>query len=73
MYSTAADMSRYLTALLHGGANEHGRVLTADSVRTLFRPQFQPDHRVAGMALGFEPTPSAAASSSARTPANQYP
>ncbi len=55
VYSTAADMSRYLTALLHGGANEHCRVLAADSVRTLFRPHFQPDHRVAGMALGFEP------------------
>ena len=55
VYSTPADMSRYLTALLHGGANEHGRVLTADSVRTLFRPHFQPDSRVAGMALGFEP------------------
>ena len=55
VYSTPADMSRYLTALLHGGANEHGRVLTADSVRTLFRPHFQPDPRVPGMALGFEP------------------
>jgi CubicO group peptidase (beta-lactamase class C family) len=55
VYSTAADMARYLTALLNGGANEHGRVLTADSVRTLFQPHFQPDPRVAGMALGFEP------------------
>ena len=55
VYSTPADMARYLTALLRGGANQHGRVLTADSVRTLFRPHFQPDPRVAGMALGFEP------------------
>jgi CubicO group peptidase (beta-lactamase class C family) len=55
VYSTPADMARYLTALLHGGANEHGRVLNADSVRTMFRPYFQPDPRVAGMALGFEP------------------
>ena len=55
VYSTAAEMARYLTALLHGGANEHGRVLTANSVRTMFRPHFQPDPRVAGMALGFEP------------------
>lgn len=55
VYSTVADMSRYLTALLHGGANLQGRVLTADSVRTLFQPHFQPDPRVAGMALGFEP------------------
>jgi CubicO group peptidase (beta-lactamase class C family) len=26
VYSTPADMARYLTALLHGGANEHGRI-----------------------------------------------
>jgi CubicO group peptidase (beta-lactamase class C family) len=55
LYSTPADMARYVTALLHGGANDHGRVLGADSVRTMFRPHFQPDPRVAGMALGFEP------------------
>jgi CubicO group peptidase (beta-lactamase class C family) len=55
LYSTPADMARYLAALLHGGANEHGRVLTADSARTLFRLHFRPDSRVAGMALGFEP------------------
>ena len=55
LYSTPSDMGRYLTALLHGGANEHGRALDADSVRTMFRPHFQPDPRVAGMALGFEP------------------
>ena len=48
-------MARYLTALLEGGANEHGRVLDADSVRTMFRLHFQPDPRVAGMALGFDP------------------
>jgi CubicO group peptidase (beta-lactamase class C family) len=55
VYSTPADMAHYLTALLHGGANEHARVLNADSVRTLFQPHFQPDPQVAGMALGFEP------------------
>jgi hypothetical protein len=55
LYSTPADMARYLAALLHGGGNEHGRVLTADSVQKLFRPHFQPDPRVAGMALGLEP------------------
>lgn len=54
VYSTVADMARYLTALLHGGANEHGRVLAAGSVLTMFAPHFQPDTRVAGMALGFE-------------------
>jgi Beta-lactamase len=48
-------MARYLAALLHGGANDHGRMLDPDSVRTMFQPHFRPDPRVAGMALGFEP------------------
>jgi CubicO group peptidase (beta-lactamase class C family) len=55
VYSTITDMGRYLTALLHGGANEHGRVLDPDSVRSMFAPHFRPDVRVAGMGLGFEP------------------
>jgi CubicO group peptidase (beta-lactamase class C family) len=55
LYSTAADMARYVAVLLHGGGNEHGRILSADSVQELFQPHFRPDPRVAGMALGFEP------------------
>jgi CubicO group peptidase (beta-lactamase class C family) len=55
LYSTARDMARYLAALVGGGANEHGRVLAADTVAAMFRPHFRPDHRVPGMGLGFEP------------------
>jgi CubicO group peptidase (beta-lactamase class C family) len=55
LYSTPTDMARYLAALLHGGVNDHGRVLDADTVATMFRPHFQPDPRVPGMALAFEP------------------
>lgn len=55
LYSTAGDMARYLAALLGGGTNEHGRVLAADTVATMFLPHFQPDPRVAGVGLGFEP------------------
>jgi CubicO group peptidase (beta-lactamase class C family) len=54
LYSTAADMARFLAAMLDGGANEHGRVLTAPTVASMFRPHFRPDPRVAGMGLGFE-------------------
>jgi hypothetical protein len=55
LYSTAADMARYVAALLRGGGTERGQVLTAGSVRALFQPHFRPAPRVAGMALGFEP------------------
>jgi hypothetical protein len=55
VYSTINDMGRYLTALLHGGANEYGRVLSPGNMRSMFEPHFRPDPRVAGMGLGFEP------------------
>ncbi|MGY1729729.1 serine hydrolase domain-containing protein [Geodermatophilus sp. SYSU D01062] len=54
-YSTARDLARYVAAVLHGGANEHGRVLSAESVASMVRPHFRPDPRAAGMGLGFEP------------------
>jgi CubicO group peptidase (beta-lactamase class C family) len=54
LYSNAADMARYLTALLRGGVNDHGRVLAAETVESMFHPQFRPDPRIAGMGLGFE-------------------
>jgi CubicO group peptidase (beta-lactamase class C family) len=55
MYSTTADMARYLAALLHGGTGERGSVLKPDTLVSMFQPQFQPDPRVPGMGLGFEP------------------
>lgn len=54
LYSTAADMAAYLTALLRGGVNDDGRVLAAETVASMFRPHFRPDPRIAGMGLGFE-------------------
>ncbi len=55
VYSTTRDMARYVAALLGGGANEHGSVLKPETVATMFEPQFQPDPRMLGMALGFFP------------------
>jgi CubicO group peptidase (beta-lactamase class C family) len=52
-YSTVADLTRYVTALLHHGANEHGAVLSPSTVTTMFEPHFRPDPRVPGMGLGF--------------------
>jgi CubicO group peptidase (beta-lactamase class C family) len=54
-YSTSADVARYLAALLQGGANDHGSVLKPETVASMFEPHYQPDPRVAGMGLGFEP------------------
>ena len=55
MYSTTAGMARYVAALLGGGTGEHGSVLKPDTLASMFQPHFQPDPRVPGMGLGFEP------------------
>src|SRR6266542_2290645 len=54
MYSTPADLARYVAAVLRGGAGEHGPVLQAATVASMFQPQFQPDPRIPGMGLAFE-------------------
>jgi CubicO group peptidase (beta-lactamase class C family) len=54
MYSTTADIARYVAALLRIAANEHDSVLRPETVATMFRPHFQPDPRVPGMGLAFE-------------------
>lgn len=53
VYSTTSDMARYVSALLGGGANEHGSVLKPATVAYMFEPHYQPDPRVPGMGLGF--------------------
>ena len=54
LYSTPADLARYVTALLGMAAHDPGSVLRPETVATMFRPHFQPDPRVPGMGLGFE-------------------
>ena len=54
MYSTTADIARYVAALLTVAANEHGSVLRPETLATMFQPHFQPDPRVPGMGLAFE-------------------
>ncbi|WP_084488730.1 serine hydrolase domain-containing protein [Nocardia niwae] len=53
VYSTARDMSRYVTALLNGGGNEYGSVVESSTLAMMFAPHYQPDPRVPGMGLGF--------------------
>lgn len=53
LYATAADLARFVTALLGGGSNEVGSVLRPETVDLMFAPQFQPDPRIPGMGLAF--------------------
>ena len=55
LYSTPADLARYIAALLRGGAGERGQVLRPETVASMFRPHFRPDPRLPGMGLAFEP------------------
>lgn len=54
LYSTSADLARYVECLLHGGQGPGGRILQPQTVAQLFAPHFQPDPRLPGMGLGFE-------------------
>jgi CubicO group peptidase (beta-lactamase class C family) len=54
MYSTPADIARYVAALLKMAANDDGSVLRPETLATMFQPHFRPDPRVPGMGLAFE-------------------
>jgi len=51
VYSTGADMARYLAALLDMDA--HRSVLKPETARSMFQPHFRPDPRIPGMGLAF--------------------
>jgi CubicO group peptidase (beta-lactamase class C family) len=51
--STPVDMARYLAALLAGGQGERGRILTPETVATMFEPHYRPHPALEGMGLGF--------------------
>jgi CubicO group peptidase (beta-lactamase class C family) len=53
VYSCTSDMARYVAALLGGGRNAHGVVLRPETLAEMFRPHYQPDHRIPGVGLGF--------------------
>jgi CubicO group peptidase (beta-lactamase class C family) len=53
IYSTTADMARYVAALLAGGSGEHGPILKPETVTSIFAPHYQPDPRLPGVGLGF--------------------
>ena len=51
LYSTPADLGRFLDFLLHPDASG---VLRPSTVATMFEPHFQPDPRLPGMGLAFD-------------------
>lgn len=53
VYSSTRDMVRYVTALLSGGAGEHGAVLEPATLATMFDAHHQPDARLPGIGLAF--------------------
>jgi CubicO group peptidase (beta-lactamase class C family) len=53
MYSSPADLARYVAALLDGGMAENGAVLKPETVAMLFQPHHLPDPRLPGMGLTF--------------------
>ena len=54
LYSTAADVARYVGCLLAGGSAPHDRILEPSTVAQMFSPNYQPDPRLPGMGLGFD-------------------
>lgn len=53
IYSTPADMARYVAALVGGGAGELGAVLKPETLALMFAPHHQTDPRIPGVGLGF--------------------
>jgi CubicO group peptidase (beta-lactamase class C family) len=53
IYSTTSDIARFATALMNGGANEHGSVLQPATLATMYEPHYQSDPRLPGVGLAF--------------------
>ena len=53
VYSTPRDLARFAAGLMNGGANEHGSILSAETLATMFEPHHRPDPRLPGWGLGF--------------------
>jgi CubicO group peptidase (beta-lactamase class C family) len=53
IYSTTADMARYVAALVEGGSGAHGQILKPETLTSMFAPHYQPDPRLPGVGLAF--------------------
>ncbi len=54
MYSTAADLARYIASLQEMYAGQQDLVLKVETLASMFEPHFQLDPRLPGMGLAFE-------------------
>jgi CubicO group peptidase (beta-lactamase class C family) len=54
MYSTPADLARYIASLQQMYAGHQGLVLKPETLASMFQPHFQLDPRLPGMGLAFE-------------------
>jgi CubicO group peptidase (beta-lactamase class C family) len=55
MTTTAADMARFMAAMLGGGSLESNRILSPTSLRMMIEPQYTPHPRTPGWTYGFSP------------------
>lgn len=53
MFSTVPEMGEYLKALLHGGANSHGRLVKPETLEFMFKTQYTVDERIGSMGITF--------------------
>lgn len=53
MYSTVADLARFIHVLFKGGEGPEGRVLQAETLEKMWTPQFAPPGQREGFGLGF--------------------
>ncbi|MGH3130753.1 MAG: serine hydrolase domain-containing protein, partial [Gaiellaceae bacterium] len=53
VFSTVREMALYVAALTGGGANEHGRAVSAETLVLMLTPQYEPDPRLASVGLSF--------------------
>jgi CubicO group peptidase (beta-lactamase class C family) len=51
--SSLRDLTSYAVALLNGGANDSGSVVSPDSLEEMLRPHYRPDERLPAMGLAF--------------------
>ena len=53
IFSCVNDMTKYVAALMNGGANEHGSVIKPETLKLMMTSQLDTDPRVFSMGLGF--------------------
>lgn len=53
MYSTVLDLARFMEAMFRRGEGEHGRILGAETLESMWKPQYAEAGATTGYGLGF--------------------